>query len=77
MLTKIQHIQQISCYIYALQKSAVIYALQIVMYALQKSVNLLCPKNVAKVMSASCYIKNKTLSKYCAENKENNNMGVS
>ena len=75
MFKKIQHIQKISYYIYALQKSTVIYALQIVMYALQKSVSLLCPKNVVKVLSASCYINNKTLSNYCAENKENNQYG--
>ena len=64
MFKKIQHIQKISCYMYALQKSAVIYALQ-------KSVSLLCPKNIVKVLSASCYINNKTLSNYCAKNKEN------
>ena len=60
MFKKIQHIQKISCYIYALQKSAVIYALQksaviytlqIVIYALQKSVKLFY---VQKLLSKLC-----------------------
>ena len=68
MFKKIQHIQKISCYIYALQKSAIIYALQ-------KFVSLLCPKNVVKDFSASCYINNKMSSNYCAKNKENNQYG--
>ena len=37
------------------------------MYALQKSVSLLCPKNVVKTLFTSSYINNKTSSNYCAK----------